>query len=473
MARRLPATPEFGRLHEVELPVSSEDFKRNEGSGDRVFNAVRTLWEQRRFLAAVVTRAALLVAVIALLLPTTYESKTELMPPDQQSGAAGMLASLMGSGIGSASSSSMSSGSGGMGAGIMNMASDMLGLKTSGALFVSILSSDAVEDDIINRFDLRKEYWVSTYAAARKKLKARTDMQEDKKSGVITLKVKDHDPARAAAIAAAYVDELNRMVASLNTSAAHRERMFLEDRLKVVKQELDQSSKAFSEFSSTHNTLDLKDQGQAMVQAAATLQGQEIAAEAELRGLEQIYTANNIHVKSVRARIAELQHQIEKLGGAETKPEPDLDQNQGLYPTVRQLPIVGVTYTDLYRRFRINETVFETLTKEYELARVEEAKEIPSVKVLVPAEHPERPSGPPRILIFVGGVLLAFIFGSAWILSNEAWQNTDPSNRRKRFAEEVAGEINDRVRTSRAWRLSEQLVQRFGNDENGHSNGHR
>src|SRR5947207_2350913 len=277
--------------------------------------------------------------------------------------------------------------------------------------------------------------------AVRKKLAARTDFEEDKKSGVITVSVQDHSPDRAAALAAAYVDELNNMVADLNTSAAHRERLFLEERLKIVKQELDQSAKEFSEFSSTHTTLDIKDQGQAMVQAAATLQGQEIAAEAELRGLEQIYTPYNVRVKEVKARIAELQHQLQKLGGAATPPEPDVDSAESLYPSIRQLPVLGVTYTDLYRRLRINEAVFETLTKEYELARVEEAKEIPSVKILVPAQRPEKPHGPPRLLILLGGSLLSLVLGSAWVLGKEAWENVNPSNHRKLFVEEVAGEI--------------------------------
>src|SRR5262249_30111013 len=288
MARKLPTGSESEQYHPIETCATREDLH---GNGipdvDRVFHASSTLWQHRRFLGAVVVRSAILVSVVALLLPATYQAKTELMPPDQQSGAASMLAALMGNGT--STNSLATSASSGMSSGVMGMASDLLGLKTSGALFISILSSDAVQDRLINRFDLRREYWVSTYAAARKKLTAVTDFEEDKKSGVITVRVEDRDPDRSAAIAAAYVDELNHMVADLNTSAAHRERLFLEDRLNVVKQELDKSSKDFSEFSSSHSTLDLKEQGQAMVQAAATLQGQKIAAEAELRGLEQIY----------------------------------------------------------------------------------------------------------------------------------------------------------------------------------------
>ena len=475
MARQLPTGSDYTSLHEIEISpsVSGNGVARE----DRVFHASKILWSHRRFLGAILLRSAILVALVAFLLPSTYEAKTELMPPDQQSGAASMLATLM-SGTGGGATSALAGSGSGMGSGMMGgIASDLLGLKTSGALFISILSSDAVQDRLINKFDLRREYWVSTYMAARKKLTARSDFEENKKSGVITVRVSDHDPERAAALAAAYVDELNYMVADLNTSAAHRERLFLEDRLRVVKEELDRSSKEFSEFSSTHSTLDLKDQGQAMVQAAASLQGQEIAAEAELRGLEQIYTPYNVRVKEVKARIAELQHQIQKLGGVATQPEPDLDQAEALYPSIKQLPVLGVTYTDLYRRLRINEAVFETLTKEYELARVEEAKEVPSVKVLVPAQRPERPQGPPRLLILFGGILLALVLGSAWVIGREAWDNISPANHRKLFVEEVAGEINTKLRLHRARELSDQIAERFrpaGTNGNANSeNGHR
>jgi len=217
-------------------------------------------------------------------------------------------------------------------------------------------------------------------------------------------------------------------------------------------------------------------QGQAMVQAAATLEGQKIAAEAELRGLEQIYTPYNIRVKEVKARIAELQHQIEKLGGAATQPEPDVDKGEELYPSIRQLPVLGVTFTDLYRRLRLNEAVFETLTKEYELARVQEAKEIPSVKVLVPAQRPESRYGPPRFVIFFGGALLSLVLACAWVLGREAWENIHPGSERKRFVAEVAAEINTKLRLEQARELSAQVAQRFRpvsrngneNSENGH-----
>jgi capsule polysaccharide export protein KpsE/RkpR len=394
------------------------------------------------------------------------------MPPDPQSATASMLAAFAGGALGGGGESG---GSGG-GGGALGMAADMLGLKSSGALFISILKSDAALDDLINRFDLRKAYWVSTYKQARKKLASRTTIDEDKKSGVITIIVSDRNKERATALAQAYLDELNKMVATLNTSAAHRERVFLEGRLVVVKQELDASSKDLSEYSSQHSTLDLKEQSRAMLEAAATLQGQLIAAQSELRGLEQIYTPYNVRVKTVRARIDELQHQLEKLGGAPTTPEPDLDSEE-LYPSIKQLPLVGLTYADLFRRVKINETVYEVLRREYELARVQEAKEIPVVKVLVPAEFPEKRSGPPRSLIFFGGIVLSLLLACAWILGKDAWTKTHDENPKKLFAKGVAEDIAENLRWERAKELPKRILpqsfwQKNGHNHNSNNNGH-
>src|SRR5207302_7098983 len=124
------------------------------------------------------------------------------------------------------------------------------------------------------------------------------------------------------------------------------------------------------------------------------------ADESELAGLRQIYSDNNVRVRSVRARIAELKHQLEKIGG---KGEGSDEQQTSLYPSIRKLPLLGVPYADLYRRTRVQEAVFETLTQEYELAKVAEAKEIPSVRVLDAADVPEHKSFPPRLaIIFLG-----------------------------------------------------------------------
>src|ERR1700683_1829735 len=347
------------------------------------------------------------------------------MPPDDKSSSGWALAAAMSGQLG------------GLGA----LAGDLLGMKGSGAVFVGVLQSRTVADRLVDRFNLKKVYRESLDQEAVKDLAEKSDISEDRKSGIITISVTDHDPRRAAAMAHAYVEELDRLVAQLSTSSAHRERVFLEDRLKTVKEDLDSAAERFGQFASKNTAIDIQAQGKAMVDAAAELQGQMIAAQAELEGLKQIYTDGNVRVRELQARIAELQKQLDKLGGQSGGPTRDLSSaNDPSYPTIRQLPLLGITYADLYRRTKIEEAVYEVLTQQYELAKVQEVRETPSVKVLDPAAIPERKSYPPRLLIMAGGLGLSLVCGVIWILLTRYWTETDPKDPNKAFFIEVFGE---------------------------------
>jgi uncharacterized protein involved in exopolysaccharide biosynthesis len=176
-----------------------------------------------------------------------------------------------------------------------------------------------------------------------------------------------------------------------------------------------------------------------MVGAAATLQGQLIAAQAELEGLRQIYTDNNPRVRSLQARLSELKRQLAGLGGTEAGSDGSAvsKDSKRSYPSIRELPVLGVTYADHYRKTKVLEVVFETLTQQYELAKVQEAKEIPVVRVLDAAQVPERRSGPSRRNVVAIGVTLSLLFGVAWVLAAARWEATDPKDPRKKLMQEV------------------------------------
>jgi uncharacterized protein involved in exopolysaccharide biosynthesis len=271
-----------------------------------------------------------------------------------------------------------------------------------------VLTSRTVADDLINQFDLRKIYGDKRYEDARKTLQKRTDISEDKKSGIITINVQDRDPQRSAQLARAYIDDLNLRIEKLTTSAARREREFLEERLKDIKRQLDESTLQLSKFSSRNMTFDPQIQGKAMIEAAATLQGQLIAAQTELSGLEQIYGPENSRVKAASARAGELRSKLRSLSGAGQSSGSSGGQ---LGPSLEQLPLLGNTYYDLSRQAKINETVFEVLTKQYELAKVQEAKEVPSIRVLDEPVVPEKKVWPPRLMIILLGVLFTMMTG--------------------------------------------------------------
>src|SRR5713226_3842850 len=364
-----PTRQPVSELPEHDFPITPGPDETPDGSENSVAH-LRLLWEHRRLLARVVLYGLLASTLIAFLIPTRYESTARLMPPDSsQSGGLAMAAAAL------------SGGAGGLG----GIAGEMLGLKSTSDIFVGILSSRTVQDNLIQQFDLKKLYGDRRMEDARKDLAERTDISVDRKSQIITIAMTDHDPKRAAAIAHAYIEELNRLVAELSTSSARRERIFLEGRLQAVSQDLESAEKEFSQFASRNTAIDIKEQGKAMVEAAATLQGQLIAAESELQGLKQMYTDNNVRVRSVKARVSELQHQLEKLGGKGEDPlAPSGQQVASLYPSIRKLPLLGVAYADLYRRTRVQEAVFESLTKEYEMAKVQEVKKFRPSRCSIP-----------------------------------------------------------------------------------------
>lgn len=449
----LPAT---GETSVAEVPV--EDARAWQADQLRLF------WGRRRFFFRAVGVGLLVSTLVAFLIPKSYTSTTQLMPPDAQSTSAmAMMAGLA------------AKTGGGLGA----MAGDLLGVKSSGALFVGVLKSQTAQDRLVQQFDLQKVYgyWGrnTLLVDARTKLDDRTAISEDRKSGIVSISVTDRDPQRAAALANAYVEELNSLVAELSTSSAHRERVFLEGRLKVAKQDLDEATSQLAQFSSKNNTLDIQQEGKAMLDAAGTIAGELIAAQSQLQGLRQIYTDNNSRVRAMQARVTELRRQLEKLGGAKDNPvddpatltatksqaadsraehaqladppsDPPASESSSLpYPTIHSLPLLGAKYSDFYRRAKIQETVFEMLTEQYELAKVQEAKETPSVKVLDPGAVPERKSFPPRALIILLGTALSFSVAVVWVLGSQEWRRADPTDPRKVLAEELIAAVKTRA----------------------------
>jgi len=420
----VPELPEYD-IRGTPAPSGTEE------SGEEAVVRLRLLWDHRGLLFRVALCALLASTLIAFLIRARYESTSRLMPPDNQSGSGLLMAAAATSGS-----------AGGLG----GIASDLLGLKNTSDLFVGILTSRTVQDKLIQQFDLKKLYSDRRMEDARKDLAEHTAISVDRKSQIIAITVADRSPQRAAAMAQAYVEELNHLVAELTTSSARRERIFLEGRLQAVSHDLEAAEEDFSQFASKNTAIDIKEQGKAMVDAAATLQGQLIAAESEYEGLRQIYTDSNVRVRSVRARIDELKHQLEKLGGKnESATSVSGQPDDSMYPSIRKLPLLGVTFADLYRRTKIQEAVLETLTKEYELAKVQEVKEVPTVKVLDVANIPEKKSFPPRMLIVFLGTASAMALAVAWVFGNTSWQQVDAADPRKVFAQEVFTTVSARL----------------------------
>jgi capsule polysaccharide export protein KpsE/RkpR len=414
---------------------------------DRKAERLWLLWRSRRFLWGVAWKTLLASVIVAFVVPAHYKSAVRFVPGETSSGSGSSMMGLLSKALGGNENTAASLG---------QDAAGLLNAKTPGAFYVEVLKSRTVQDRLINRFDLRARYRKSTYFEARKKLTKFTEIEEDKKSGVITLTVTDYEAKMAAQIANAYVEELNRLAADLNTSSAHRERQFLEVRLATAKDDLARASAALSQFTSKNSIVDPQNEGRAVLDAAARVQGELIASETELKGLQQIYSDDNIRVRTLRARIAELESQLKKIVGGRGEAATGVATEDAsafgsfAYPSMRTLPGLGSRYAELYREARIQEAVYAFVTQQFEMAKIQEAKELPIARVMDAGVAPEKRSSPIRSLIVAGSVLGALVLATFWVMGRHRWAQVPADDPYRLLAADVRGEFKSALGKLRA-----------------------
>jgi capsule polysaccharide export protein KpsE/RkpR len=214
-----------------------------------------------------------------------------------------------------------------------------------------------------------------------------------------------------------------------------------------VQAELQRAQLELSEFSSKNTTIDIREQTRATVEAGAKLQGQLIAAESELDSLRQIYGNENVRVRAASARIGILQRELQRANGqSAAEPEGnDIDASHP-YPALRQLPQLGVRWANLYRNVRIHETVFDLLSQQYETARIEEVKSIPTVSVIDVPGLPERKSGPHRTLIVLISTVLSAVVTAAFLLARRSWLGMGAEDARRVLANRIGTTFRNRLK---------------------------
>ncbi len=398
--------------------------------GSRLANFLRACWVRRKMVGSILVAGVLISALYAFIQPNIYTSSTTLMPPGNSSPYPS-ISSLLSPG----------------GSAAAVFGSEALGLNDPGDLFVSILKSRNVQDGLINRFGLVGYYRTRGIEDARASLMAATRIDDDRRSGVITISVADRNPVIAAKMAQGYAEELNRVVAGNTTSAARRERIFLEERVKDIKQQLDDSAKQLSQFSTKSGAIDMPSQTKSMVDEGLRLQAELIDGRSQLAALLQTYSEDNSRVKALEAHNGELQREIDKMGGVPQGPGPDSDAHKSPYPTAEELPALGLTYYDLERKLQVDETLWEALTRQYEAAKVDEAAEIPTVQILDVANVPDRKSAPIRRVIVEIGTISSLVVACIVVMAGMIWEGMDADDEPKHLVTEVVkGVMNPRWR---------------------------
>jgi uncharacterized protein involved in exopolysaccharide biosynthesis len=350
------------------------------------------LVERKRFVMRFVLGAFLLAVVVSLLLPIRYEAKIVLLPPQQNSSIGSMLSGQLGGALGA-----------------LGALAGGLSLKNPNDMYVGLLTSRTVEDGMIDRFGLMREYHAKKMSEARKKLEHRTTIVSGSKDGLIRLTLEDGNAQRAAELANGYVEEFRKLSASLAITEAARRRLFFEQQLQEAKDSLTAAEEAMAKTQQSTGVLQIESQARTLIESAAILRAEVVAKQVQIESMRAFATEDNPEVVLAKQELAALQSQLERLGGSQHDDPSDLNLSKG------RATQAGMEYLRRYRDLKYRETVFELLAKELEIARLDEAREGSIIQVVDAAVVPDKKSFPPRILIVIGVTILGFLVASFWV----------------------------------------------------------
>jgi len=331
---------------------------------------------------------ALIALIISLLLPKRYTALTTVLPPQQNSSLSSALMSQIGN-LGS------------LGA----LAGSSMGLKNPNDMFVAMFKSRTVEDAMIERFGLMQEYHQKYMSTARKAFEGHATVESGTKDNLIRISVEDKDPKRASEMANAYVEEYRRLSQHLAISEASQRRLFFEQQLEQAKDNLANAEEALKETQQKTGMIQLDSQARALIESAAQLRAQITAKEVQLQGMRTYGTNENADVVQAQQELDSMRAQLAKLGGSTD------DTSGGLILPRGQVPQVGVEYIRKLRDVKYRETIFEILARQFELAKLDEAKEGALIQVVDPAIVPDYKSFPKRGLITVVAAIAGMFIG--------------------------------------------------------------
>jgi len=367
----------------------------------------------KRFIVRFVLGAFVLAIVVSLLLPVRYEAKIVLLPPTQNSSIGSALMGQLGN-LGALGS-------------LASLAGGGLGLKNPADMYVSLLNSRTVEDGMIQRFGLMKEYHEKRMSDTRKEFERRTTVVAGTKDGLIRLSVEDGDPKRAAELANGYVEEFRKLSASLAITEAARRRLFFEQQVQQSKDKLTEAEEAMAKTEQSTGVLQIDSQARALIESAAVLRAQVVAKEVQVESMRSFATDDNPNLVLAKQELAALQSQLEHVAGSQSDTGSDINLSKG------RVTQSGMEYLRRFRDLKYQETVFELLAKEFEVAKLDEAREGSIIQVVDAAVPPDKKSSPHRLLIVLAVTILSFFVAAFWIFLRESSARTFelPENRQR------------------------------------------
>lgn len=346
---------------------------------------------RRRLIARLTVGLTLIAVAVSFLLPNKYTATTAILPP-QQGGSTGATLMAQLSGLGS----------------VASLAGGALGLKNPNDLQVALLKSQTVEDAMIDRFHLMDLYRAKRRSDARLKLEKRVEIENGAKDGLIRISVTDRDPRRAADMANGYVEEFKKFSSTLAVTEASQRRLFFEQQLSQAKDNLASAEEDLKRTEQKTGVLQLDSQDRALIESVAQLRAQIAAKEVQIRAMQSFAAGENPDLAMAEQELQGLKAEEAKMGAT-----PSGASDAPLIPKgVMQQS--GLEYVRKLRDVKYFETIFDLLARQYEAAKVDEARQGAVVQVVDPALVPDHHSSPKRTLIVLGAVVLGILLGVVW-----------------------------------------------------------
>jgi tyrosine-protein kinase Etk/Wzc len=382
----MKATPEQNKLDVSHISEGIGGITADDNEVD-LLDLLIVLAKRKWLIVKVTLGAAAIAAIVSFLIPNRFTATATIMPPQQtQSTSAMLMSQLAGSGLGS----------------LASLAGKDLGLKNPNDLYIGMLKSRTVEDAIIAKFDFQRVYREKRLSDARKELHKATDITSGK-DGLIDISFEDKDPKRSAEVANAFVDELRTLTQHLAVTEASQRRLFFEQQLQQAKDDLANAEVALKDTQQKTGMIQLDSQSKAMIEAVGRIRAQIAAKEVQLQAMGSFATEQNPDYVMARQELAGLRAQLAKF-----EQQQPSDNGDPLVATGK-IPAIGLEYVRRYREVKYRETIFELLAKQYEAAKLDEAKEAAVIQVVDPAVQPDRKSSPIRALIVALSSVFAFI----------------------------------------------------------------
>jgi uncharacterized protein involved in exopolysaccharide biosynthesis len=366
--------------------------------GLSLLNGFILLARRRRTIVTFLAVALASGLLAVFLIPSYYTATMSFLPPQQSaSSASSMLAQLGGlSSLGS-------------------MAGSSLGLKNSADLYVGLLQSETVEDNVIQRFSLMADYRSPRLSSARKALADHTTIDGKQKDGIVRVSVTDRSPVRAAAVANGYAEQLQKISGTLAVTEAAQRRLFLEQQLQETKIRLTSAEEALNKTEQSTGVIQVEGQARALIESAAGLRAQVAAKEVQVQSMRTYAGQGNPDLIQAEQELSGLREQLAKLNGTTGSHAGSAGSEKG------QLASSGLEYTRRLREAKYQETMFEILARQYEAAKLDEAREGALIQVVDRATVPDYRAGPKRLLVLLGCIFGGLIAAVIYVLLSEAW----------------------------------------------------